>query len=144
MSQDTNADAGDAPDGEDRFRGPRKRVPSLPGPREDASPAVLGPPSPTVREDEGTRVPRAELSVSPQRLYVTVEIPGASKDSIELAATDRRLTVHAPRTDAAAYHLEIDLPVRVDAGSAKATYRNGVLDVTLSREDGRGGAENEG
>ncbi len=143
MNQDTDADAGDAPDGADGVRERRKRVPSLPGRASGSAPAALGPPSPTVRDDEGTRVPSSEVFVSPRQVYVTVEIPGASKDSIEFTAADRRLVVHSLRAGGPAYHLDIDLPVRVNPESAKATYRNGVLDVTLSREDGRGGTGDE-
>ncbi len=81
----------------------------------------------------------AEVSQSPRHVYVTVELPGAAKDAIDLEATERTLSLVAPRTGAPAYRLWVELPSPVDPGSARATYRNGILDVTLRRASTSGG-----
>lgn len=140
MNHDTDANSDGAPDADDRFIGKRRPIRSLPGPRTGKPPAALGPPSPILREDGPERTPASEISVSPAELYVTVEIPGASRDSIEVTAMDRHLTIRAARSKGPSYTLELDLPVRVETESAKVTYRNGVLDVTLSRSLSSGGA----
>jgi len=76
------------------------------------------------------------VSLTPDHVYVTVELPGAAKDSIELEAAGRTLAVRAPRTRGSIYRLVVDLPVPVRPESAKATFRNGILDVTLARSGG--------
>ncbi len=134
MKRNTDPDSGEAPDAADTPERPRP-VRSLPAPRAPRSPPALGGPSPTV-EEVREREPEAELSLSPGHVYVTVELPGAVKESIEVEATDRTLTVRAPRVRAPIYRLLMDLPARVEPESAKATFRNGILDVTLRRSGG--------
>ena len=139
MKHDTDADSGEAPDAVDRLLGRRKRVWSLPGPRSESVPPALGPPSPTV-ESPSERTPAAEVSVSPNHVFVTVELPGAPKDALDIDATERTLTVVAPRVGAPTYRLQVELPAPVDPESAKATSRNGVLEVTRARvKQARGG-----
>jgi HSP20 family molecular chaperone IbpA len=77
--------------------------------------------------------------LSPGHVYVTVELPGAVKDALDIEATERTLSIVAPRVGASAYRLRIELPSRVDLGSAAVTYRNGILDVTLRRAREAGG-----
>ncbi len=138
MNTEPDADSGEAPDAVDRLLGRKRHVDSLPGPSPRPAHRALGPPSPTV-ESAPERIPAAELSVSPEHVYVTVELPGAPKETLDIEATDRVLTVSASRTGAPPYRLELPIPVRVDPGSARATYRNGILDVTLDRVNpGRG------
>lgn len=135
MNHDTDADSGEAPDAADRPVGQSRRAKPLPAPRSPNVPPALGGPVPTVEQPE-ERVPETEVSVSPAHLYVTVELPGATQDAIELEATDRTLIVRAPRPRGSIYRVVVELPVRVRAESAKATFRNGVLDVTLVRSGG--------
>lgn len=137
MNHDTDTDSGEAPDAVDRLPG-RRRTRSLPGPHHTSPPPALGPPSPTV-ETPSERTPVAEVSSSPGCVFVTIELPGAPKDALGIEATERTLTVDAPRVGAPAYHLVIELPYPVDPESAKATYRNGILDVTLIRARPTGG-----
>jgi HSP20 family molecular chaperone IbpA len=93
--------------------------------------------------EEAERTPVAEVTASPRRFYVTVEIPGASQDTIQIAATPSVLRIHAPLRGGAAYRIEVALPARVDPESVKVTYRNGVLDVAMSRSARRGGEGRE-
>ena len=135
MKHETDADSSDAPDAVDRLLGRSKRVLPLPDPRTSRFPPALGAPSPTV-EEPGERVPAAEISLSPRCAYVTIELPGVAKESIEVEATARSLIVRAPRTRGPIYRLTVGLPVPVNPESAKATFRNGILDVTLVRRRG--------
>jgi HSP20 family molecular chaperone IbpA len=141
MNQDTEPDPDDVPRAVDPRSKRRPTAHPLPGPRRDSGPAALGPPSPTIAADE--RIPAAEVSVTPDHVYVTVELPGAPKDALDIEATDRRLRVRAPRVGAPTFHLDLELPSPVDPRSAKATYRNGILDVTLSRIPLVGGEADE-
>ena len=135
MDHDTDADPDPVPDAVDRLLRRSRGVRSLPGPRSPLFPPALGGPSPTV-EEAAERVPAAEVSASPGHVFVTVELPGAVKDAIEVEATERTLDVRAPRSRGAVYRLAVDLPVPVRPESAKATFRNGVLDVMLERAGG--------
>lgn len=77
----------------------------------------------------------ADLSLSLLHVYVTVELPGAPEDGPEIEATDRTLAIDTRRLQGPPYHLDVALPALVEPRSAKATYRNGILDVTLTRAD---------
>jgi HSP20 family protein len=68
-------------------------------------------------------------------LRVVGDLPGVGKDDIDIKCDGRRVTV-AARTDRREYEERIDLPARVDEHSARATFNNGVLEVTLERADG--------
>lgn len=93
--------------------------------------------------DQKTLVPGAEPAREPlcdvvegdKEVAVTVELPGVEKKDIRLHVAAERVTleVDAPRR----YRKVLDLPCRVRPDSAQATYKNGVLDVTLARESDR-------
>ena len=63
-------------------------------------------------------------------LIVTVEMPGINRDDIELSVSDSRLVIATPNVERR-YKADIDLKAQVDPQSAKASYRNGILSVTL-------------
>lgn len=68
-------------------------------------------------------------------LRVVGDLPGVGKDAIEIKCDGRRVTV-AASTDRHQYEERISLPGRVDEHSARATFKNGVLEITLERADG--------
>jgi HSP20 family molecular chaperone IbpA len=137
MNQEPDTNPGEAPDAANRRQGRRRRPPSLPGPKPDAHRPALRAPSPTI--EPPARTPAAEVSLFPGHVYVTVELPRALKDALDIQATDLTLTVDAKRVEGPPYHVTVRLPVPVEPGSAKATYRNGVLDVALTRAKPSGG-----
>jgi HSP20 family protein len=63
-------------------------------------------------------------------VIVTVEMPGIDKDDIELNVSDSKLIITTPNVERR-YKADIDLKEIVDPKSAKASYRNGILSVTL-------------
>jgi len=65
-------------------------------------------------------------------IQVFAEVPGVEKSDIKLNATENSLSI-AVDTETRKYHKEVELPERVDPDSVKATYRNGVLEVTLKK-----------
>jgi len=67
---------------------------------------------------------------------VTLELPGVSRETLEVTADDSRLTVHAIGEGGRVFHSEIELFHPVEPEAVTATYRNGVLDVTLPRRRG--------
>jgi HSP20 family protein len=63
---------------------------------------------------------------------VYAELPGVEKGDIALSATELTLTISVPG-EKRRYHKEVDLPSKVDPDTAKATYKNGVLEVCLNK-----------
>ncbi|MFB6129404.1 MAG: Hsp20/alpha crystallin family protein [Salinigranum sp.] len=65
-------------------------------------------------------------------IRLIADLPGVEKDAIDLKCDGEILTISA-----ASAHREYDerirLPARVDERSASASFRNGVLEVTLSK-----------
>ncbi len=104
---------------------------------------------PVVREfgnvRPGTLTGRAPLQLKPEReplvdvieedkqIRVIAELPGVSKEDVELRADDKTLTIKVD-TEKRKYYKEIELPAQVDPNSAKASYNNGVLEVTLTKK----------
>jgi len=70
---------------------------------------------------------------------VIAELPGVEKEDIDLRATETSLTISA-ESQHRKYYKELRLPTPVNPKSAKATYRNGVLEVSLPKA-GRGRGE---
>jgi HSP20 family molecular chaperone IbpA len=97
---------------------------------------ALGPPSAIADERDQAREPAAEVVVTPARIYVTLELPGVSRETLEVTAEDTRLSVHAIGAGGRVFHSEIELFHPVEPEAVTATYRNGVLDVTLPRRRG--------
>jgi HSP20 family molecular chaperone IbpA len=121
-----------SPDTVDRIVGRLGAHRSLPAVGEKA-PAALGPPSPIADEGHLTREPVPEVVVDPSSVYVTLELRGASRETLEVTATQHRLTVHALDAEGRVFHREIELPQPVTPDAINVTYRNGVLDVALRR-----------
>ncbi|MEF8791635.1 MAG: Hsp20/alpha crystallin family protein [Haloarculaceae archaeon] len=93
--------------------------------------------SPDVRVDETGFGADAHFSVYEEgdRLRVVGDLPGVEKEEIEIKCDGERVTVLAA-TASREYEERVDLPTRVDEHSARATFNNGVLEITLERADG--------
>ncbi|MEJ2272893.1 MAG: Hsp20/alpha crystallin family protein [Candidatus Bathyarchaeota archaeon] len=80
------------------------------------------------------REPLADVLSSDGEVQVIVELPGVSKDDINLRGTENSLTVSVD-TSERKYYKKLDLSIKVDPKSAKSKYTNGVLEVTLKKLD---------
>jgi len=79
------------------------------------------------------REPIVDIITSDEEIRVVVEIPGVSKEEIQIKATENMVTIQT--TDPARkYHKEVDLPDSVDPSNAKSTYKNGILEITFKRK----------
>ncbi len=65
---------------------------------------------------------------------VIADLPGVEKNDINLKCDGESMTISAV-SDHREYDERITLPARVDESSAKATYNNGVLEVTFEKTD---------
>jgi len=84
---------------------------------------------PEVREE---REPLVDTLEEEKEVVVVAELPGVEKDDINLHTTGDRLTISV-NTPQRKYHKELSLPARVDYKSARASYKNGVLEVRLKK-----------
>jgi HSP20 family protein len=80
------------------------------------------------------REPLIDVFESGDEVTVIAEIPGVEKDKIDVKVSDdgRTLIISASDTNRR-YYKEVELPSKVDPSSAKASYKNGVLEVKLKK-----------
>jgi HSP20 family protein len=94
--------------------------------------------------------PAIDIEESNGNLLVRAEIPGMSKEDIKVSVQDDMLTISGERNrenekkDKTFHRIErcygqfrrmIRLPAAVDADKVKATYKDGVLHVTLPKPE---------
>jgi len=65
---------------------------------------------------------------------VVGDFPGVEKEDLSLKCDGRNLTISAV-TETREYDERLQLPCRVDERSGRATYNNGVLEVTFDRAE---------
>jgi HSP20 family protein len=76
--------------------------------------------------------PLVDVIEAKDSVKVYAELPGVEKGDIALSATELSLTISVP-SDKRRYYKEVDLPSKVNPDSAKATCKNGVLEVCLKK-----------
>lgn len=92
---------------------------------------------PSIGVDE--REPLTDVIEDSGSIAITMEIPGVAKKDIDLNMTEDRLEVSVDN-DQRKYHKRVTLPAKVDPSTTKATYTNGILDVTVQKvEKGESG-----
>ena len=70
--------------------------------------------------------------------YVRAELPGVSRDAINLEIVDGHLTIAATRKsgdESSNFTRSVSLPETVQADKVSANYENGVLTVTLPKQE---------
>jgi HSP20 family protein len=70
--------------------------------------------------------------------YVRAELPGVSREAINLEITDGYLTIAATRKtgeEESSVNRSVSLPENVQADKVTAAYENGVLTVTLPKQE---------
>jgi HSP20 family protein len=86
--------------------------------------------------------PLTQIYETDEEVIVTLDLPCASKDGIELKATEDTLYIKArmnrcvriSNIDFENYSRSIRLPARVDARNAKASFKDGILQVRLPKK----------
>jgi HSP20 family protein len=85
-------------------------------------------------EQAGVRAPLVDTAINEKQntLRVTAEMPGVNKEDIKVNVSDRYVTIHAEKGDKK-YHTDIPVDVELDdsSSSAKATYTNGILELSI-------------
>lgn len=113
------------PDGRPQIREFGNVKPSL----KAQHPFGLRRPSLAVKEE---REPLIDVMSTGNEIKVVAELPGVEKEDIKLHGTERTLTILVD-TAQRKYYKEVELPVTVDPKTARSKYKNGVLEVTLTK-----------
>jgi HSP20 family protein len=93
--------------------------------------------------------PALDLYQTNDNVVVLVELPGLRKEDIEISLHDGALTIAGERKIESASDQEIErseryigkfrrsiaLPTRIDAGKVTASYRDGILTITLPKAE---------
>ncbi len=82
----------------------------------------------------GGREPLTDVMAGTEEVAITVELPGVEKEDIKLRVKDDTVHIRVAG-DRRRYRKDIDLPCDVEPETAEATYKNGVLDVTVQRTE---------
>jgi len=85
---------------------------------------------------EQSREPLVEINEEANQLVIIAEMPGVTKEDVELKATNHSLTI-STKSDSFGkkYYKEIELPVAINSDYAKARLQNGILEVKLKKVD---------
>ena len=82
------------------------------------------------------REPLVEVNEDIENIIVVAEMPGVTREDIELKATPRSITIKTKEGIVGRkYYKEVDLPSVIDSNYAKARYTNGILEITLRKID---------
>jgi HSP20 family protein len=97
----------------------------------------------------GGWTPALDLYQNNDNVVAVIELPGMRKEDIDISLHDGMLTIagerqissgegeNAERTErfSGKFRRSISLPTRVDAGKVNATYKDGILTVTLPKAE---------
>jgi len=81
------------------------------------------------------REPLVEVNEDLSNIIVIAEMPGVTREDIELKATTRSLTISTKPESNREYFKEIKLPAAINSDYAKARYVNGILEIKLKKID---------
>ena len=93
--------------------------------------------------------PALDLYQNADNVIAVVELPGMRKEDIEISLHDGTLTIAGERQSAASdgaeaerterfsgkFRRSVTLPTSIDAGKVSATYKDGILTVTLPKAE---------
>ena len=91
---------------------------------------AFGRPKVNIREE---REPLVDVMETDGEIKVIAELPGVEKEDIKLYGTENTLTISVDTAERK-YYKKVELPSRVDTKKTKASYKNGVLEVTLKKK----------
>jgi HSP20 family protein len=108
----------------------------------------LSPWTPLKRGLDTTFTPRVDVSETDKEIKVSVELPGMDQKDIDVSLTRDTLTIKGEKKEEKEeqgkdyYRMErsygsftrsVPLPVEVDTDKVQATFKKGVLDITLPK-----------
>jgi HSP20 family protein len=88
---------------------------------------------PRIREQ---RQPLVDVLDEEEEVMVVVELPGVEKEDIKLYGTEDLLTISVDKPQRK-YFKEVEMPAKVNVKEARVSYKNGVLEVSLPKIEGK-------
>ncbi len=98
--------------------------------------------------DSGTISPKVDVSETDKQLRIHAELPGMSEKDIEVSLARDSVTISGEKKQESeenvkgwyrmersygAFHRTVPLPCEVDPDKVEATFKNGVLNITLPK-----------
>jgi len=102
------------------------------------------------RPEEAVISPNIDIYDAKNEIVVKAELPGVEKENIDLKITENNLTLkgeikkeeevkkedcYARERSYGSFFRTIALPAEVDSPKAKATFKNGILEITLPKKE---------
>lgn len=84
---------------------------------------------PMIREEAE---PLVDVMEAEDHIKVYAELPGVNREDIKLNAAENELVISVD-TQQRKYYKKVELPTRIKPDTAKASYKNGVLEVKLDK-----------
>lgn len=103
-----------------------------------------------VRTNRESFVPGIDISETDDKFHITAELPGMKKDDIDISLDNGRLSIsgerkfeeeekgktfHRVETKYGSFNRSFQLPDNVDEDSIKATYEDGLLNITINKSE---------
>jgi HSP20 family protein len=82
----------------------------------------------------GETEPLADVTTTDKDVKVVVEMPGIEKKDIKINAHDNTVEVFTIDTAQRKYRKIIEVPSEADIETARSTYKNGILEITLNKK----------
>lgn len=89
---------------------------------------------------EGGKEPLIDVVTEKEEVVVTAELPGIEKKDLELKTKEGKVTLSVDSGDAR-FFKEVEVGSDIDEDSAKANFKNGVLEVRIKRKASGEGRE---
>ncbi len=93
----------------------------------------MGAPGLSQNVGKDVREPLTDINVDDRNVYVTYELPGISKEDIDLNVSENNITIKVERGPRK-YFKSLDFDYSLRPSKAIAKFTNGILDVTVERE----------
>lgn len=103
-----------------------------------------------VRTRRDTFVPSIDVSETDDQFLISAELPGMSKEDIDISLENSRLTIsgersfekedkgkkyHRVESSYGSFERSFQLPDNIDAESISASYENGVLNISIDKSE---------
>lgn len=80
------------------------------------------------------REPLVDIIEDDKTIRIIAEVPGVEKNDIKINTTEKILTIDVD-TEKRKYHKKINFQCEVIPETAKATYKNGVLEIVIEKKE---------
>jgi len=102
----------------------------------DGRPAVkeFGNPSPKLDSDAREPIVDSIVDEKEKVVKLIAEMPGVEKSDVKVVVDDKTVNLDAERGDKK-YHAKVPIQHRIEENSAKASYKNGILELVFKLKD---------